>query len=164
MRIGLVSDLHGRFDRHLPKVLKGVERILLAGDTVEPELLDRLREIAPVDAVRGNNDHDPVLAALPEFLSLDLAGARVLIAHDRKDHRLVGEMARHAPDVLVVGHSHKPLVIREGQLLVVNPGSAGPKRFSLPRTAGTMRLASGRPPQVSLWDLERDCAYRLAKG
>ncbi len=161
MRIGLVSDLHGRFDRHLPKVLAGVERILLAGDTVEPELLDRLREIAPVDAVRGNNDHDPVLAALPEFLSLDLAGTRVLVVHDSKDRRLPAEMARSVPEVLVVGHTHKPRVTQEGRLLVVNPGSAGPKRFSLPRTAGTMRLTSGLPPRVSLWDLERDCAYRL---
>ena len=164
MRVGLVSDLHGRFDPRLPKVLEGVERILLAGDIVEPGLLERLRGIAPVDAVRGNNDLSPVLAALPEFLCLDLAGTRVLIAHDRRDRRLPAERARHAPDVLVVGHSHKPLVEREGALLVVNPGSAGPKRFSLPRTAGTMRLAPGRPARVSLWDLERDCAYRLAKG
>ena len=161
MRVGLVSDLHGRFDPRLPKVLAGVERILVAGDIVEPGLLGRLREIASVDAVRGNNDHGPVLEALPEFLCLDLAGTRVLVAHDRKDRRLLAEIARHAPAVLVVGHSHKPLVAQEGALLIVNPGSAGPRRFSLPRTAGTMQLAPGRPPRVSLWDLESDCAYRL---
>lgn len=163
MRVGLVSDLHGRFDPRLPKVLEGVERILLAGDIVEPGLLDRLRGIAPVDAVRGNNDQSPVFAALPDFLCLDLAGTRVMIAHDRKDRRLPAEIARHTPDVLVVGHSHKPLVEREGSLLVVNPGSAGPKRFSLPRTAGTLHLVRGRPPRVALWDLEDDRAYRLAR-
>lgn len=163
MRIGLVSDLHGRFDPHLPRVLAGVERILVAGDIVEPGLLDRLREIAPVDAVRGNNDMSPVLTALPEFLCLDLAGTRVLMAHDRGNRRLAAEMRRHAPDVLVVGHSHKPLVERDGGVLIVNPGSSGPKRFSLPRTAGTMVLAAGRRPRVALWDLEADRAYRLSK-
>jgi uncharacterized protein len=163
MRIGLVSDLHGRFDPRLPKVLEGVERILLAGDIVEPGLMDRLRRIAPVDAVRGNNDQSPVFAALPEFLRLELAGIQVMLAHDRRDRRLPAEMARQAPDVLVVGHSHKPLVEQEGALLVVNPGSAGPKRFSLPRTAGTMQLVRGRAPRVSFWDLENDCAYRLPK-
>lgn len=163
MRVGLVSDLHGRFHPRLPKVLEGVERILLAGDTVEPGLLERLRRIAPVHAVRGNNDQSPVFASLPEFFCLDLAGTRVMIAHDRNDRRLPAEMAQHSPDVLVVGHSHKPLVEREGTLLVVNPGSAGPKRFSLPRTAGTMQLVRGRPPRVALWDLEGDCAYRLPK-
>lgn len=163
MRIGLVSDLHGRFDRRLPKVLAGVERILVAGDIVESDLLGQLREIAPIDAVRGNNDHGPVLDALPEFLCLDLAGMRVLMVHDRKDRRLPAEVAHHAPEILVVGHSHKPLVAREGALLIVNPGSAGPKRFSLPRTAGTMELSPGRPPRVALWDLEADRAYRLPK-
>jgi len=61
----------------------------------------------------------------------------------------------------VVGHSHVPLLAREGALLVVNPGSAGPKRFRLPRTAGTLTLRSGSAPQVSLWDLERDAPYPL---
>jgi putative phosphoesterase len=161
VRLGLVSDLHGRFDPLLPKVLDAVERILLAGDTVDEALLDRLREIAPVDAVRGNNDRSPGLLALPEFLEIDVAGSRILIAHDGKDRRLGAAIARSRPDVLVVGHSHQPLLAREGDLLVVNPGSAGPRRFRLPRTAGTMTLARGRAPRVALWDLERDAPYPL---
>jgi hypothetical protein len=161
VRVGLVSDLHGRFDPLLPKVLRGVEGIVLAGDTVDETLLDRLREIAQVHAVRGNNDHSPRLLALPEFLDLELGGVKVLVAHDRKDRRLAAAIARSGPDVLVVGHSHQPLLAREGGLLIVNPGSAGPQRFRLPRTAGTMTLAAGRPPRVSLWDLERDAAYPL---
>ena len=161
MRLGIVADLHGRFDPLLPKVLKGVERIVLAGDTVDERLLGRLREIAPLDAVRGNNDTSPGLLALPELLELDLAGLRILVAHDRRDRRLDAEIARRHPDVLVVGHSHQPLLVREGGLLVVNPGSAGPKRFHLPRTVGTMTLARGRPPRVSLWDLEHDTPYPL---
>jgi hypothetical protein len=161
MRLGLVSDLHGRFDPLLPKVLDGVERIVLAGDTVDETLLDRLREIAPVDAVRGNNDHSPGLLALPELLEIDVSGSRILVAHDRKNRRLADAMARSRPDILVVGHSHQPLLARERRLLIVNPGSAGPRRFRLPRTAGTMTLSRGRAPRVSLWDLERDAPYRL---
>jgi hypothetical protein len=161
VRVGLVSDLHGRFDPLLPKVLRGVECIVLAGDTVDETLLDRLREIAPVHAVRGNNDHSPGLLALPEFLDLELGGVKVLVAHDRKDRRLPAAIEGSRPDVLVVGHSHMPLVAYDGPLLVVNPGSAGPRRFRLPRTAGTMALAARRPPRVSLWDLERDAGYPL---
>jgi hypothetical protein len=161
VRLGLVSDLHGRFDALLPKVLDGVERIVLAGDTVDETLLDRLRDIAPVDAVRGNNDRSPGLLALPELLEIDVAGTRVLVIHDRNDRRLAAAMTRSRPDILVVGHSHRPLLAKEGRLLVVNPGSAGPRRFRLPRTAGTMTLSRGQAPQVSLWDLERDAPYRL---
>jgi putative phosphoesterase len=160
VRVGLVSDLHGRFDPLLPKVLRGVECIVLAGDTVDETLLEPLRAIAPLHAVRGNNDHSPVLLALPVFLELELGGVTVLVAHDRKDRRLPAAIARSRPNVLVVGHSHQPLLAREGGLLIVNPGSAGPRRFRLPRTAGTMTLAHGRPPRVSLWDLDRDAPFR----
>lgn len=161
MRLGLVADLHARFDPLLPKVLDRVERILLAGDTVDETLLDRLAEIAPVDAVWGNNDRSPGLLRLPEFRQLDAAGLRILLAHDRNDRRLRAEIERRRPDVLVVGHSHRPLLVREKGLLVVNPGSAGPKRFRLPRTAGVLTLMPGRAPRVSLWDLERDAPYPL---
>ena len=135
---------------------------MLAGDTVDEILLEPLRAIAPVHAVRGNNDHSPGLLALPEFLELDVAGVRILVAHDRKDRRLPATIARSHPNVLVVGHSHQPLLVKEGELLIVNPGSAGPRRFRLPRTAGIMTLARGRPPRVALWDLDRDAPYRLA--
>jgi putative phosphoesterase len=145
----------------LPKVLRGVDGIVLAGDTVDEALLERLREIAPLHAVRGNNDRSPGLMALPELLELEVAGVRVLVAHDRKDRRLPAAIARTQPAVLVVGHSHQPLVAREGPLLVVNPGSAGPRRFRLPRTAGVMTLAPGRPPRISLWDLDRDKPFAI---
>lgn len=159
--LGLVADLHGRFDPLLPRVLAGVDRILVAGDIVEEALLGRLQEIAPVHAVRGNNDRRAALRALPEFLELEVAGSRILVAHDRKDRRLDAHIARARPDVLVVGHSHQPLVIRNGPLLVVNPGSAGPRRFHLPRTAGTLAIVEGQVPRVALWDLERDRSFPL---
>ena len=160
LRIGLVSDLHGRFDPLLPKVLAGVERILVAGDIVEEALLGRLAELAPVEAVRGNNDVSPGLMRLPEFLLVEVRALRILMVHDRNDRSLPRERLRHRPDVLVVGHSHRPLIAREGEVLVINPGSAGPKRFSLPRTAGVLEILGGRAPRVRLWDLERDRPFR----
>jgi putative phosphoesterase len=161
VRLGLVADLHARFDPLLPKVFAGVERILVAGDIVDESLLPRLAAIAPLEAVRGNNDTSPGLLRLPEFLLVERTGLRILVAHDRRDPRLPRELSRHAPHLLVVGHSHRPHLSREDALLVVNPGSAGPKRFSLPRTAGTVELSRGREPRVKLWDLERDGPYRL---
>jgi uncharacterized protein len=157
----VVADLHGRFDPLLPEVLAGVSGILAAGDLVDEALLGRLAALAPTSAVRGNNDTSPGFLQLPEFLLVEAASFRLLIAHDRRDRRLAREIARHQPDVLVVGHSHRPLVERVGSLLVVNPGSCGPKRFSLPRTAGTLTLARGRAPKVDLWDLESDRAFRV---
>jgi len=156
VRLGLVADLHGRFDPLLPKVLAGVTRILAAGDFVEETLLGKLASIAPVEAVRGNNDTSPGLLRLPEFLLVEEGSCRLLVAHDRRDPGLPRALLQHSPDVLVVGHSHRPLVENEGKLLVINPGSAGPKRFSLPRTAGVLTIGPGRTPRVDLWDLEHD--------
>ena len=159
---GLLADLHGRFDALLPKVLAGVEQILVAGDTVDHSLVLRLEAIAPVLAVRGNNDRSPALRRLPPFLTISAGGHVILMAHDRKDGRLRRELLRVRPSVLVVGHSHVPLSVREGGLWTINPGSAGPKRFHLPRTAATLRL--GPRPRLRLWDLERDAPYRAPPG
>ena len=160
--LGLVADLHGRFDPLLPAILSGVERILVAGDTVDESLLGRLGQIAPVLAVQGNNDHSPGLRRLPEFLSFEAGGHRLLMAHDARDRRLARELQRLRPGILVVGHSHRPLSHREGGLWTINPGSAGPKRFRLPRTAGTLRLSAR--PRLRLWDLERDAPFRWPRA
>jgi putative phosphoesterase len=160
--LGVVADLHGRFDPLLPAVLAGVERILVAGDTVDEALLARLERIAPVLAVRGNNDHSPGLRRLPEFLTLEAAGRRLLMAHDARDRRLARELGRVRPDILIVGHSHMPLSRRESGLWTINPGSAGPKRFHLPRTAGTLRLSARA--RLRLWDLERNAAFRWPRS
>ena len=156
--LGLVADLHGRLDPRLPAVLAGVDRILVAGDTVDESLLARLEEIAPVLAVRGNNDLSPGLRRLPEFLVYEGGVHRLLMTHDARDRRLPSELRRTQPGILVVGHSHVPLSRREDGLWTINPGSAGPKRFRLPRTAGTLRLSAR--PRLRLWDLERDAPFR----
>ncbi len=162
VRLGLVADLHGRFDPLLPAVLAGVSRILVAGDTVDESLLLLLGRIAPVLAVRGNNDRSHGLRRLPEFLTCEAGGRRLLMTHDRKDPRLPFELQRVRPEILVVGHSHVPLSRRAGGLWTINPGSAGPKRFRLPRTAGTLRLSAR--PRLSLWDLERKAPFRWPRA
>ena len=105
---GLLADLHGRFDPLLPKVLAGVERILVAGDILDDSLLRRLEAIAPVLAVRGNNDRSPALRLLPPFLTISAGGHTILMAHDRKDRRLGRELLRVRPSVLLVeiGRAH----------------------------------------------------------
>jgi putative phosphoesterase len=112
------------------RALAGVDAILHAGDVGAPEVLDALAAIAPVTAVRGNNDRGPWAAALPETAELDAGGARIHMLHDVKlldlDPRAAGFAA------VVAGHSHKPRnEVIEG-VLWLNPGAAGPRRFSLP--------------------------------
>ena len=161
MLLGLVADLHGRFDPLLPKVLAGVDRILVAGDIGTDAMRGQLGALAKVEAVRGNVDKAPGLLDLPEFRFVAAHDRRILVAHNLHDRRLPALLAQEKPDILIFGHSHRPLVTHRGDLLLVNPGSAGPKRFSLPRTAGVLRVEPGRPPMVALWDLERDAPFLL---
>jgi len=157
VRVGLVSDTHGLLDPKLPEVLAGVDLILHAGDVVKPSILDALSAIAPVRAVRGNNDLVPALAAVPAFAVLDLAGLRALVLHDlgppARPHRQAAALVeQHRPRLVVHGHSHRPGHALVGGILFVNPGSAGPRRFSLPRTAATLEI-QGRRIRLAFVDL-----------
>jgi putative phosphoesterase len=178
VRVGLVSDTHGLFDPRLPELLAGCDLILHAGDIVEPGILDELGRIAPVRAVRGNNDTQRAFRALPEMAVVDVGDLRALLVHEAgTSGRLSGavheSLFRHRTQLLVHGHSHRPVVRllpcselasavpgvaagrspppREGVLLV-NPGSAGPRRFRLPRSAGVLEVR-GRSAEVRLFDL-----------
>lgn len=161
MRIGLVSDTHGLVDPKLPEVLEGAELVLHAGDIVRPEILALLAEIAPVKAVRGNNDEGlPAFAHLPESALVRVGPLTLLLVHDvgargRPSALARALLARHRPELVVHGHSHRPGVARAGGALFVNPGSAGPRRFSLPRTAATLEVR-GRKVRVSFFDLAGD--------
>jgi putative phosphoesterase len=142
VRIGLVSDTHGLFDPELPRLLEGCDRIVHAGDVVGDAVLDALARIAPVDAVRGNNDPG---SPLPLHRVLDLGTVRALLIHEigrpsklePEARQLVDE---HQPSLVIFGHSHQPVVERQGDLFFVNPGSAGPRRFRLPRCAGVLEV------------------------
>jgi uncharacterized protein len=136
--VGLISDTHGRMRPEALAALGGVGRIVHAGDVGAPEVLAALRAIAPVTAVRGNNDRGAWAARLPVRATLTIRGRRLLVIHDRKALDRVAVADRM--DVVVYGHSHRPAVERRDGTLWVNPGSAGPRRFSLPVTIARLTV------------------------
>lgn len=141
MRVGLISDTHGLLRPEALEALAGVQAIIHGGDIGGPEVLERLGALAPVHAVRGNNDQGPWARKLPATLMLPLAGVRILVVHDVKALSVEAGAAR--PQVVVSGHSHEPGVIEREGILFVNPGSAGPRRFKLPVTVGYLTLVNG---------------------
>ncbi len=157
MRVGLVSDTHGLVDPLLFEALEGCALVLHAGDVVGEDVLVELGAIAPVTAVRGNCDAGTSLGRLPELARVPLGALTALVVHDagRPEHRpkpLAAALAKARPDLVVSGHSHRPAAAVVGGTLFVNPGSAGPRRFTLPRCAAVLEV-SGRRVQVSWLDL-----------
>jgi putative phosphoesterase len=166
LRVGLVSDTHGLFEPRLVPLLDGCALILHAGDVVKASILVELARLAPVHAVRGNNDGDPAFDALPEVAHLDLAGRSTVVIHEIGSRARLATparraVARHAARIVVHGHSHRPGAAQEGGVLFVNPGSAGPRRFSLPRAAGILLLRR-REVEVRLHDVADDALPLLA--
>ena len=143
MRIGLISDTHGLLRPQALERLRNTACILHAGDVGDEAVLRALQLLAPVHAVRGNNDHGPWADALPPALTLAFGGYKVHLLHDLK--ALAPDRAAQGVRVVVSGHSHKPLVQEREGVLHVNPGSAGPRRFSLPVTVGLLFLESTGP-------------------
>jgi putative phosphoesterase len=141
MRIGLISDTHGLLRREALDALRGADRIVHAGDVGDPAILDALHALAPLHAVRGNNDHGPWADALPEADTFELDGVRVHLLHDVKT--LAIDPTASGVRVVIAGHSHRPKVRDDGRVLWIDPGSAGPRRFSLPVTVAEMTIASG---------------------
>jgi uncharacterized protein len=138
MRIGVISDTHGLLRPEALAALAGVEHILHAGDVGDPGILDRLRAIAPVTAIRGNVDVSGACGRLPDTELVDLGGRSIYMLHDREALDLDPVAAGIA--VVVSGHSHRPSVLRHKGVVYFNPGSAGPRRFSLPVTVGMLRV------------------------
>jgi putative phosphoesterase len=137
-RIGLVSDTHGLLRPETLAVLAGSEVIVHAGDIGSEHVLRRLAETAPVVAVRGNNDTDAWARGVPERITTELAGVRVHVVHDLKDLDI--DPVVNGVQVVIAGHSHRPRIDRRGPVLFVNPGSAGPRRFSLPVTVARLSV------------------------
>ena len=134
--IGLISDTHGLLRDEAAAALQGSEHIIHAGDVGKPEILRRLRAMAPLVAVRGNIDTGAWAEALPETAVAEIAGIRIFVLHDVKQLRL--DPAALGYDLVVSGHSHQPGETRRGRVLYVNPGSAGPRRFKLPITVAKL--------------------------
>lgn len=145
MLIGLISDTHGMVRPQVHDALAGVEVILHAGDVGDDAILDELETIAPVLAVYGNTDA-PGRPRLAEFRELMYGGVSIHLSHGHE----VGSptparlMERYAADVIVYGHTHRQLVSRVGDRLVVNPGAAGARRFKLEPSVGLLRIIDGR--------------------
>jgi len=140
-RIGLVSDTHGLLRPEVVAYLTGCEHIIHAGDIGDPAILSTLAELAPLTAVRGNNDRGPWAMALPEQVMLEFDGVRIHVLHDLADRG--ADPAYGGAGVVVCGHSHKPEARSCEGVLVVNPGSAGPRRFRLPISAGELWIEGG---------------------
>jgi putative phosphoesterase len=138
MRIGVISDTHGLLRPEATAALAGVDHILHAGDVGDAEILDALRAIAPVTAIRGNIDRAGACAALPATELVELGGVSFYMLHDVKTLDLDPVAAGIA--VVVSGHSHQPRVERRRGVLYLNPGSAGLRRFSLPVTVAMVTV------------------------
>jgi putative phosphoesterase len=141
MRIGLISDTHSLLRPEALQALAGVERIIHAGDIGTLEVIETLRNIAPVDAVRGNNDKGQWAEEFPPWLALELGGVGIHVLHDVNELDVDPTAAGFR--VIIAGHSHKPQVTERDGVLFVNPGSAGPRRFSLPVTLGYLTVSGG---------------------
>jgi len=138
MLIGVISDTHGLLRPEALAALAGADHILHAGDVGNFDFLSMLREIAPVTAIRGNVDIHGECALLPATEAVELAGRLIYIVHAIEDLDVVPNAA--GVSVVVYGHSHKPAIQKQDGVLHLNPGSAGPRRFSLPVTVALLRI------------------------
>jgi uncharacterized protein len=142
MRIGIISDTHGLLRPEAVVALRGVEHILHAGDVGDPIILEHLQQIAPVTAIRGNIDRSGPCALLPETEWIEFGGVSLYMLHDRNQLDLDPAAAGIA--AIISGHSHQPLIEQRKDVLYFNPGSAGPRRFSLPISLGFLDIEAGK--------------------
>jgi putative phosphoesterase len=156
--IGVISDTHGLLRLEAVEALRGVDLILHAGDVGNSEVLDTLKGIAPVVAVRGNNDKGAWAEELPQWEVAEVGAVYIYMIHDLKEIDLSPATAGF--QVVVSGHSHRPSVEERKGVLYVNPGSAGPRRFSLPVSVARLRV-SGEKVNAELIEL---LEQRAAKG
>lgn len=151
MRLGVLSDTHGLLRPEVLPALAGVSHILHAGDVGNPDILDALRQIAPVTAIRGNIDRSGPCAELPPTEAVELGGHLLYLVHALPDLDLNPQAA--GISAVVYGHSHKPSITWKDGVLYLNPGSAGPRRFSLPVTLALLHL-EGAVLRAELIDLQ----------
>ena len=141
-RIGLISDTHGLLRPEAVEFLRGCDFIIHGGDIGNAAILEELAALAPVTAVRGNNDRGSWADSLGESAQLQVGEIRVHVIHDLA--RLDIDPQAAGVSVVVAGHSHLPSVKERGGVFYVNPGSAGPRRFRLPIAVGELRVDGGQ--------------------
>jgi uncharacterized protein len=145
--LGIISDTHGLLRREALDALRGSELIIHAGDVGNAEILETLRKIAPVVAVRGNVDTAPWAEELPETNIVEVGAHRIFILHDRS--QLAIDPAHAGFAAVVFGHTHKPLAEFQEGVMFLNPGSAGPRRFKLSVSIARVRVSpSGLQPEI----------------
>jgi hypothetical protein len=145
MKVGVVSDTHGLLRPRVTELLAGCDAILHAGDVGAPEVLEALRRVAPLTAVRGNVDTAGELARLPDRVSGVLGDGETAVRYrmvHRGDDVEVGWSDGHG--LVVFGHSHRPELAWRGSCLLLNPGACGPRRFRLPLTLALLEVRDGR--------------------
>ncbi len=142
IRIGLISDTHGLLRPEALSALNDSDLILHAGDVGRSTILDQLKKIAPVHAVRGNVDHGPGVCDLPMTEAVAVGGKTLYLIHIKEEIDLDPESA--GIDAVITGHTHQPLIELRGSVLHINPGSAGPRRFDLPISLAQMTIEGGR--------------------
>jgi putative phosphoesterase len=158
MRIGVIADTHGLLRNAVFDVFAEVDHILHAGDIGAPDLLAELEALAPVTAVFGNTDGPAIRARCAQVARLELEGLSVAVTHgDQLGSPNPAALQRAFPDadVIVYGHTHRPLLeLLDRTVTVMNPGAAGPRRFDVMPSVGIMELESGLPPRARLVPLE----------
>jgi putative phosphoesterase len=142
-RLGVISDTHGLIRPEALELLAGCELIIHAGDIGKPDVLAELQAIAPVVAVRGNNDKGEWAKNLPETEVVEFAGLYLYVLHDL--HELDLDPAAAGFRVVISGHSHRPEISHREEVLYLNPGSAGPRRFKLPNSLAFLEVVEGEP-------------------
>jgi putative phosphoesterase len=156
LRIGLISDTHGLLRNEVYAAFEGVDEILHAGDVGDPSILTELAVIAPVHAVYGNVDGWELRQQVDESVEIERLGHRVAVVHGHQwGSPKVNDLAEayHDFSVVIFGHTHQPLIEKTAGPLVVNPGSAGHRRFGDPVTAGVLTLERQAEPSARLVDL-----------
>jgi putative phosphoesterase len=138
----LISDTHGLVRPQALDALRGVDLIIHAGDIGKAEVLDALGAVAPLHAIRGNNDRGDWAKKLPDTKIISIGGTKLFLIHDVND--LDFDHSERGVAVVISGHSHKPSIVERDGVLFVNPGSAGPRRFNLPVAVGKLRIADGK--------------------
>lgn len=145
VRLGVIADTHGLYDRVIEEHFSGVTAIVHAGDIGDRAVIEALQDIAPVVAVSGNVD-EYERSGFPRQIVIRWNGKKIAVRHVLYEK---GKLTKDAtswldaqqPDVCIFGHSHRPTIASYGRTLLFNPGSAGPKRFSLPRGIGLLTIA-----------------------
>jgi putative phosphoesterase len=140
--LGVISDTHGLMRPEALQALAGVERIVHAGDIGDRAVLEALARVAPLTAVRGNNDRGRWAADIPETEVVEMGGVSLYVLHDLHELDLEPRAAGFA--AVISGHSHQPKIDERDGVLYLNPGSAGPRRFKLPISLAKLTIRNAR--------------------